>query len=73
MREIEFRGKSPTGNWIYGYYFGVLPNLNIPTIVSIQDGKNYTVNSKTIGQYTGLLDKNGTKIFFGDILATSNG
>jgi len=70
-REIEFRGKEESsGKWVYGFYNGV---LNEPFILSDDDPSDgcysrYCINPKTVGQYTGLKDKNGIKIFEGDIL-----
>ncbi len=61
QREILFRGKkNPSGEWTEGFLVG---RCHIGDWVSCEP-----VHSRTVGQFTGLTDKNGTKVFEGDIL-----
>ena len=77
MREILFRGKSLKDNeWTEGYYcrYGWTEKEKdyiIPDYASALYGVE--VDSNTIGQYTGLTDKNGVKIFEGDIVEYETG
>lgn len=87
MREILFRGKRLSdGEWVTGYYIqptyhwhkrGIHKDWIACGAVSNGGWLNllqkYAVIPETVGQFTGLTDKNGQKIFEGDIVKTKYG
>ena len=69
QRQIEFRGKRiDNGEWVYGYLFQIWERVYILWGTTNDVPNMIEVDPSTVGQFTGIVDKNEKKIYEGDII-----
>ena len=72
MSEVLFRGKRiDTGEWVYGFYFYDIGH-SIKERPSSVSTHTYLVDPNTVGQFVGLRDSSGVRIFEGDVIRWKN-
>ena len=77
MRTIKFRGKrTDTNEWVYGDLKHIHDTgwsfIFVEGLSDEDKDEEYMVIPETVGQFTGLIDENGTDVFECDILASNN-
>ena len=76
IRDILFRGKRvDNGEWVEGYYSPVnIPITgNMGHFINVGGYRAVEIDPETVSQFTGLTDRNGVKIFEGDIIEYTDG
>ncbi len=73
-RKVLFRGRSlDDGQWVYGsLVIKKLSDKNSDYQIYTPDGQVKSVHRETVGQYIGQQDKEGVKIFEGDLISFGN-